>query len=66
MLSQEDNELLTRVGPGTPMGSLLRQYWVPVMLGAEVPDPGGDPQRVPAAGAKTSSSSATPRGELAS
>ena len=40
MLSQEDNELLTRVGPGTPMGSLLRQYWLPVMLGAEVPDPG--------------------------
>ena len=29
MLSQEDNELLTRVGPGTPMGSLLRQYWLP-------------------------------------
>ena len=46
MLSQEDNELLTRVGPGTPMGNLLRQYWLPVMLGAEVPDPGGDPQRV--------------------
>ena len=46
MLSQEDNELLTRVGPGTPMGSLLRQYWLPVMLGAELPDPGGDPQRV--------------------
>ena len=30
MLSIEDNELLTRVGPGTPMGELLRRYWRPV------------------------------------
>ena len=27
MLSQEENELLTRVGPGTPAGQLLRRYW---------------------------------------
>ena len=32
MLSQADNELLTRVGPGTPMGNLMRQYWMPAML----------------------------------
>src|SRR5581483_3791860 len=30
MLSQEENEILTRVGPGTPMGELLRRYWQPV------------------------------------
>ena len=30
MLSEEQNELLTRVGPGTSMGELLRHYWFPV------------------------------------
>jgi 5,5'-dehydrodivanillate O-demethylase oxygenase subunit len=30
MLTQEANDRLTRVGPGTPMGSLLRRYWFPV------------------------------------
>ena len=30
MLSQEENALLTRVGPGTPMGAMLRRYWHPV------------------------------------
>jgi len=30
MLSVENNELLTRVGPGTPMGMLMRHYWQPV------------------------------------
>ena len=30
MLSQEKNERLTEVGPGTPMGNLLRRYWWPV------------------------------------
>jgi phthalate 4,5-dioxygenase len=28
MLSKEDNELLTRVDPGTPMGETLREYWI--------------------------------------
>ena len=32
MLSREENALLTEVGPGTPMGDLLRQYWMPVLL----------------------------------
>ena len=36
MLSREDNELLTRTGPGTPMGALLRQYWIPVVLSSEL------------------------------
>ena len=30
MLSKEENELLTRVGPGTPAGEMLRRYWWPV------------------------------------
>lgn len=30
MLTAEKNELLTRVGPGTPMGELLRRYWIPI------------------------------------
>jgi 5,5'-dehydrodivanillate O-demethylase len=30
MLSADKNEVLTRVGPGTPMGRLLRHYWHPV------------------------------------
>ena len=30
MLSREENERLTQVGPGTPMGELLRRYWHPI------------------------------------
>ena len=45
MLSQADNELLTRVGPGTPMGNLLRQYWQPVLYSEEL-EPDGNPERV--------------------
>src|SRR5712691_1790405 len=30
MLSVENNELLTMLGPGTPMGTLMRHYWQPV------------------------------------
>jgi phenylpropionate dioxygenase-like ring-hydroxylating dioxygenase large terminal subunit len=36
MLSKADNELLTRTGPGTPMGALLRRYWLPAALSVEV------------------------------
>ncbi len=46
MLTREDNELLTRVGPGTPMGALMREYWLPACLSSEVPKPDGDPLRV--------------------
>src|SRR5262245_22778933 len=30
MLTREENEKLTQVGPGTPMGELLRRYWHPI------------------------------------
>jgi phenylpropionate dioxygenase-like ring-hydroxylating dioxygenase large terminal subunit len=46
MLSREDNELLCRIGPGTPMGDLMRQYWVPAALSSELPAPDGPPLRV--------------------
>jgi phthalate 4,5-dioxygenase len=46
MLSEADNERLTRVGPGTPMGSLFRRYWIPALLAEEVPDRDGPPKRV--------------------
>lgn len=36
MLSNEANERLTRVGPGTPMGALLRRYWHPVATVTEL------------------------------
>ena len=38
MLSREDNEKLTRTGPGTPLGRLLRSYWQPVALVSEMPE----------------------------
>jgi 5,5'-dehydrodivanillate O-demethylase len=37
-LSKEENEMLTRVGPGTPAGEMLRRYWQPIGLGAELQD----------------------------
>ena len=46
MLSKADNELLTRVGPGTPMGNLFRQYWLPALMSRELPEPDGAPLRV--------------------
>jgi len=52
MLSAADNELLTRIGPGTPMGEYLRRYWLPVALSRELPDPDGAPLRVEMLGEK--------------
>ncbi|MBB2975348.1 phenylpropionate dioxygenase-like ring-hydroxylating dioxygenase large terminal subunit [Microbacterium endophyticum] len=37
MLKQEDNEKITRSGPGTPLGNLLRSYWQPAALVSEMP-----------------------------
>ena len=46
MLTAEENTRLTRVGPGTPMGALLRRYWQPACLSSELPEPDGAPLRV--------------------
>jgi phenylpropionate dioxygenase-like ring-hydroxylating dioxygenase large terminal subunit len=46
MLTKEENEMLTRVGPGTPMGELFRRYWVPAAFSHQVPEPDCSPIRV--------------------
>ncbi len=45
MLSQQDNEYLCRIGPGTPMGRLMREYWIPAIRSDEI-EPDGRPLRV--------------------
>jgi len=44
MTSLQDSEILTRVGPGTPMGNLMRHYWLPALKSSEL-KPDGDPVR---------------------
>src|SRR5262245_30201085 len=39
---EQENELLTRTGPGTPGGALLRRFWQPIMLLRDFPR-GGPP-----------------------
>src|SRR5437773_1661795 len=46
MLTKEENELVTRVGRGTPMGELIRRCWAPACLSEELPEPDCDPIRV--------------------
>ena len=38
MVSQAENDLLTLVGAGQPAGELLRRYWMPVAIAAELTD----------------------------
>ena len=42
MTTQTENDLLTRTGPGTACGDLMRSYWQPVALGNEL-EAGGAP-----------------------
>ena len=46
MLSTADNELLVRVGRGTPLNDLYRRFWTPVMLASELGGPDSPPVRV--------------------
>ena len=46
MLTAEANERLTRVGPGTPMGELMRRYWIPVRPLAELKEEDVMPIRI--------------------
>src|ERR1051325_8593613 len=46
MLNKDDNDLMCRVGPGTPMGNLLRQYWIPALPSTEFATPDGPPKRM--------------------
>ena len=46
MLRPEDNDLLCRVGPGTPMGEVFRRFWIPAMIPEELPRPDCEPVRL--------------------
>ncbi len=46
MLTVEENERITRVGTGTPMGKYLRRFWWPLCLSTELPERDGAPLRV--------------------
>jgi phenylpropionate dioxygenase-like ring-hydroxylating dioxygenase large terminal subunit len=46
MLSHEKNALLTQTGPGTPMGKLMRSFWIPAMTAVEVPAADEPPVRL--------------------
>lgn len=46
MVTKEMNELITRIGPGTPMGDTIRRYWLPALLSFEIPEPDCPPARV--------------------
>src|SRR5258706_4530761 len=45
-MREEENELLTRTGPGTPMGNLFRRYWIPALRADELPEPDCAPVRL--------------------
>jgi phthalate 4,5-dioxygenase oxygenase subunit len=36
MTTAAESEILTRVGPGTPLGTMMREYWIPAALGSEL------------------------------
>jgi len=46
MLNKDENDLITKTGPGTPMGNLMRQYWMPSMMSSELPSPDCPPVRI--------------------
>jgi phthalate 4,5-dioxygenase len=46
MLSREENRILTQVGPGTPIGEVMRRYWMPALLSNDIPEPDCPPVRV--------------------
>ena len=46
MLSKQENELVTHAMPGTPMGELMRRYWIPAFLTEEIPEPDCPPVQV--------------------
>ena len=39
MLTGEENERLTRVGRGTPMGELVRRFWLPFLQVSDLAEP---------------------------
>ena len=43
MMSRDQNDQLSRIGPGTLMCKLLRRYWAPFLLSSEIPEPDAPP-----------------------
>ncbi len=46
MTTREQISFLVQTGPGTPMGSLVRRYWIPALLSSEIAEPDCPPVRV--------------------
>jgi phthalate 4,5-dioxygenase len=46
MLSREDNQYISHVGPGTAVGTLFRRFWLPALVPSELPHPDSDPIRL--------------------
>jgi phthalate 4,5-dioxygenase len=46
VLPRDENELLTRVGPGSAMGALMRRYWIPAAFSHQIAKPDSPPIRV--------------------
>lgn len=51
-MNKEMSETLTRVSAGTPMGNLMRRYWVPALMSSEIAEPDGPQVRVQLLGEK--------------
>ena len=51
MTTAKDSKILTQVGPGTPLGELMRQYWLPAAKSSEL-EADGDPMRLMLLGEK--------------
>lgn len=51
MLTEANNRLLTKTGRGTPLGSLMREYWLPVMRSSQL-EPGAPPKQLKILGEK--------------
>jgi len=51
-MSPEMSQTLTQTGPGTPMGNLMRRYWVPVVMSSEIAEADGPQVRVQIMGEK--------------
>ena len=46
MLSHDENQLLTKTGPGAPAGEYFRRYWLPALMASELPEPDCAPVRL--------------------
>jgi hypothetical protein len=46
MTTREQNTFIAQTGPGTPMRSLVRRYWIPALLSSEIAEPDCPPVRL--------------------